>query len=72
VNIYQYLREKGLTQTAFAAELHVSQGLVWQWLNGKTPITAERARQIEAVTGGLVRRHELRPDIFDAPQEAQA
>ncbi len=69
MDIQTYLRETGVTQTAFAGQLRVSQGLVWQWLKGRTPITAERAVQIERATGGLVTRHELRPDIFDPPAE---
>lgn len=59
-----YLKRKGITQTAFADELGVSQGLVWQWLKGETTITAERAMAIEKATGGLVSRGELRSDIF--------
>jgi len=53
------------TQTKMAARLGVSQGLIHQWLKGITRITAERCVQIEGVTNGAVRRHELRPDIFN-------
>ena len=56
--------EKNGGQTAFAAKLGVSQGLVWQWMNGKTRITAERAIQIESATEGAVTRAELRPDLY--------
>lgn len=38
--------------------------LVWQWVNGKTRITAERAKQIEEATQGAVNRRDVRPDIF--------
>lgn len=71
MNIKTYLQTQGLTQKAFADQLAVSPGLVWQWINGQTPVTAERAREIESATGGLVTRHELRPDIFDPPAEAR-
>jgi DNA-binding transcriptional regulator YdaS (Cro superfamily) len=36
---------------------------------GKRPVTAEKAVEIEGVTG--IPRHKLRPDIFPAPQEVQ-
>ena len=55
------------TQTSLAGRMGVTQGLVWQWIEGVTRITAERAIQIERVTGGQVGKHELRPDVFDAP-----
>lgn len=60
-----YLEEKEITQTAFAEKLGVSQGAVWQWLNGVTEISPKRARQIEKVTRGAVRAVDLRPDIFE-------
>lgn len=66
MNLRAYLEKNG-GQTAFAKKLKVSQGLVWQWLNGETRITAERAVQIEAVTDGLITRNELRPDLY-APE----
>ena len=46
---------------------------VLHWRKRGVPI--ERCGDIERVTGGAVKRHELRPDIFDPPhqqQEAQA
>lgn len=58
----EYVDQHG--QTATAALLGVSQGLVWQWVNGKTRITAERAKQIEEATQGAVNRRDVRPDIF--------
>lgn len=50
--------------------LGVSQGLVWQWLNGKTRITAERALDIEQKTSGSVSRYELRPDVFGSSPDS--
>jgi DNA-binding transcriptional regulator YdaS (Cro superfamily) len=54
-----------------AKGLGVSLQMVHKWKRG-APVTAERAVQIEAATGGLVMRHELRPDIFDVPASAPA
>jgi DNA-binding transcriptional regulator YdaS (Cro superfamily) len=53
-------------QSALAKWLGVSQAMVHKWKSGAS-ITPERAKQIEMATDGAVRRHELRPDIFDAP-----
>lgn len=51
-----YLRMKGLTQSAFASKFDppVSQGLVSQWLKGRTRITLDQAIQINRLTDGLV------------------
>jgi transcriptional regulator with XRE-family HTH domain len=46
-----YLERTGLSQQQFAEKLKVSQGLVWQWLNGETAISPDKARAIEALTG---------------------
>lgn len=63
MTLNEYVDQHG--QTATAALLGVSQGLVWQWINGKTRVTAERAIQIETATGGKVDRASLRPDLFE-------
>lgn len=62
--IRAYIKRHQLSQGAFAGQLDVSQGMVWQWLNGRRRISAERAKQIEEVTGGEIRRAQIRPDIF--------
>lgn len=56
MRIDDYLRQNGLTQSAFAAKFDppVSQGLVSQWLKGKTRITLDQALQISRLTGGQV------------------
>lgn len=64
--IRAYLKKHKLSQQEFARQLDVSQGMVWQWLNGRRRITAERAKQIEEVTGGCVTRKSIRPDVFAA------
>jgi DNA-binding transcriptional regulator YdaS (Cro superfamily) len=56
-------REPG-QQTRLAQHLGVSQGLVWQWLNSRTPIAAKHARGIEAYTDGHVTRYDICPEIF--------
>lgn len=58
-------------QKPAAAALDVSPGLVWQWLNEKTEVTAERAVDIERATDRQVRRHEIRPDLFDPPADSE-
>ena len=70
MNLSAFLRTT--TQKEFAARLGVSQGLVHQWVKGRTRITAERCIQIERVTGGAVTRHILRPDLFGDDQDSAA
>lgn len=64
MTLQTYLKKHGISQDAFAKSLDVSKGLVWQWLNGRTEITAEKAVDIERVTRGEVKRQQLRPDLF--------
>lgn len=69
MDIPTYRKEKGLSQSAFAALLTetgtpATQGLVSQWENGTTAIKAERAIQIDLATGGAVSRFELLPAVF--------
>ena len=59
-----YLKKHKLTQEEFARTMRVSKGLIWQWLNGHTEITAERAVEIERATEGAVPREETRPDLY--------
>ena len=47
--------------TELAAGLGVSASLVTQWANGK-PVSAERCVSVERLTGGAVRRQDLRAD----------
>ena len=58
-------------QTALARAIggRCRQGHVWKWLNRGKTLPAERAVQIERATSGRVKRHELRPDLFDDPQQ---
>lgn len=59
-------------QTALAKLLNVSPQLVWQWAKDKRPVGPLKAKAIEELTGGAVKRHELRPDIYDAPRKGRA
>ena len=61
--INEYLKKHNKTQSEFAVLLGISQGLVHQWVIGKTRITVERAIQIEEITDKALTRHDLRPDI---------
>lgn len=58
------------SQARLARALNVRQSAVANWLSRGTP--AERCRQIEDVTGGVVSRYDLRPDVFGASPEDRA
>lgn len=69
MDLLAYRKHARLSQAKFAAAMTraghpASQALVSQWESGAVPLTAERCAQIERVTGGLVTREELRPDLF--------
>lgn len=53
------------TQADLARALEVTSMCVSQWRRRGVP--PEWCRKIERVTGGAVKRHELRPDLFDPP-----
>ena len=75
MKLAEYIEKQGLSQREFGRLFKpaLSQGLIWQWLAwlenpaapGMARITAERAIEVEKITGGLVKREELRPDIFE-------
>lgn len=50
---------------AAAEAFHVSESMLGHWLTGRKPITPERARSMDAVTGGEVSRFDLIPGHFD-------
>lgn len=56
----KYLRERRGRTRELADAMGVSGSLVTQWASGK-PVAAERAAEIERLTGGRVRRWHLRP-----------
>ncbi len=68
MKLAEWIEKEGLgAQVKLANLLKVTPGLVWQWLDGRTRVTAERAKEIYTATNGEVALHELRPDVFDPP-----
>lgn len=51
------------SQSAFARAIGVTQGAVWQWLNGKQ-FPADRCAAVERETRGLVTCEQLRDDLY--------
>lgn len=66
MKIADYLSHKALSQQDFADLIGVSQGMVHQWIKGKTPVTPTKCVRIERVTQGLVSRKDLHPDDWAA------
>jgi DNA-binding transcriptional regulator YdaS (Cro superfamily) len=56
------------SQERLAETLNVTTQAVYKWRRGRVP--AERVLGIESATGGVVTRHQLRPDIY--PSETAA
>lgn len=57
------------TQAALADRIGVPQQLVSYWLTkSRRGVPGEYCGAIEAATG--IKKHELRPDIFEAPEVA--
>lgn len=63
MKLIDYLAKHEITQAAFAEKLEVSQGLVYQWLAGKRPVSAEQCTKIEKITDGEVRCEELNDKV---------
>lgn len=51
-------------QVDLARRLGITAAAVNQWVKGRRPVPPERCRAIEAATGGVVTRYDLRPDVF--------
>lgn len=52
------------SQSALAEAIGVKQAYIWNWKNrGRKRVPAEHCAAIEDVTGGKVKRSDLRPDI---------
>jgi DNA-binding transcriptional regulator YdaS (Cro superfamily) len=56
-----------ITGAELARKLGVSKQIVSHWKVGRYRVPAERCREIEQLTGGVVTVHELRPDVFGPP-----
>lgn len=59
------------SQAKLAEKMGCSQQQIAYLLKAKS-ITAEMAMKVDAATGGAIPRHQLRPDIFAAPDMARA
>lgn len=55
-----------------AGKAEISAVYLWQIAKKKRLPSPEVAKAIEDATDGAVKRHELRPDIFDAPRKKAA
>ena len=62
MNLAKYLTTT--SQYLFAKDLGVSQGLVSQWLLGKTLVSPKKCVFIEQITNGAVTRQDLRPNDY--------
>lgn len=71
MQLHSYLKETGISQGEFGQSLTpiASQGLVSQWIRGKTRITLDYALQIEGATSGKVTPKDC-SDMFTAPELA--
>lgn len=58
-------------QSELARRCKTSQPRIWQCLNRNQRVPADLVLPIEAATGGLVTRHELRPDLYPPPEEGE-
>lgn len=56
-------------QAALAAAIGITQQGVSALVRRGGRLTAEQCIAIERATGGTLKRHELRPDLFDPPAE---
>jgi DNA-binding transcriptional regulator YdaS (Cro superfamily) len=59
-----YREKHGISCGEFARKLGVAEPTMRSLENGTRPITPERAKKIEEVTGGELTRPQLLPDIF--------
>ena len=68
VQLSKVLQAHGLRFADLARTLGVDKATVTRW--GQKGIPAERVPDVERLTG--IGRHELRPDLWKAPDEAAA
>lgn len=61
----RYREANGLTLEALGACVGVSKPSIWRIEAGEQQPSPDLARRIERMTG--IPRHELRPDLWDAP-----
>ena len=70
MGIDSVLSRTGLSDAKLADHLMVSAETVRLWRNGRRRMSPAHARRIEQDFG--IGRHELRPDIYDAPTAERA
>ena len=70
MDLQEYLSKHELTQEQFAKQVGVSQGAVWQWIDGRSKVSPRHFNVIEKKTRGEVTREDLRPDLFDRARAA--
>lgn len=58
------------SQAAMGQAVGVTQGMVSFWKRGLNAVSWQQAIKIEEESGGVVTRHDLRPDIFGPSQSA--
>ena len=63
MKLREYMSLDGVQPTKLAQELGVAPAYLYQMATGIRRISAERAIEVEKVTGGLVTCEELRPDV---------
>jgi DNA-binding transcriptional regulator YdaS (Cro superfamily) len=62
MKLADYLAKHKISQAALAAHLKVSQGRVWQWLNGEK-VTPKYCPEIEVWSGRVVTCEELNDTV---------
>ncbi|MBN9356203.1 helix-turn-helix transcriptional regulator [Herbaspirillum huttiense] len=69
MQLHSYLKQAGLSQGEFGQKLSpvASQGLVSQWIRGKTRITLDYALQIADATEGQVSPKDC-AEMFSSPE----
>lgn len=55
-----------------ARRLGISDGMISHIICGRRKPSTDLAKEIERVTGGKIAKHELRPDVWDAPKKRAA
>jgi DNA-binding transcriptional regulator YdaS (Cro superfamily) len=60
------------TQALLARSIACSQQYVSWVLRGEGKLSAEAAVAIDRATSGVIQKHELRPDLFEAPAPMEA
>lgn len=72
MQIADYLRKHDLTASDLARTLGITRSMVSHLIAGRRSPSALLAKEIDRATKGRVAKHELRPDVFDAPRRRAA